>query len=170
MAVTTPSGTSAAVSADHFTYTAAVPVVSGVSPTSGSTAGGTVVTLTGSGFTGATAVYFGAVASSDVTVNSDTQITAVSPAEAVGTIDVTVVGTGGTSATSANDRFSYTAATTPAVTAVSPTSGSTAGGTTVTITGTNFTGAYAVAFGPTPAASFVVNSDTSIGPGFAQDR
>jgi IPT/TIG domain len=51
---------------------------------------------------------------------------------------------------------------TPTVTALSPTSGTTAGGTPVTVTGTNFTGATAVNFGGTPAASFSVGGPTSI--------
>jgi hypothetical protein len=160
--VTTPSGTSTAVSADHFTYTATpVPAVTGISPSSGSTAGGTVVTLTGTGFTAGNGVSFGGVAASDVTVNSDSQITVVSPPESAGTVDVTVVSPAGTSAASSGDRFTYTAATTPAVSAISPTSGTTAGGTQVTVTGTNFSGASGVSFGSVPA-DFFVNSDTSI--------
>jgi hypothetical protein len=43
-----------------------------------------------------------------VTFVSDTQITVTSPAHATGTVDVTVTTTGGTSATSVNDRFTYT--------------------------------------------------------------
>ncbi len=50
----------------------------------------------------------------------------------------------------------------PTVTSVSPNNGSAAGGTTITITGTNLTGATAVKFGATAATSFTVNSATSI--------
>ena len=50
----------------------------------------------------------------------------------------------------------------PAVTAVSPRSGSVAGGAKVTITGTNLGGASAVKFGNLPATSFTVNSETQI--------
>jgi hypothetical protein len=50
----------------------------------------------------------------------------------------------------------------PAVTSVSPTNGSTAGGNTVTINGSNLLGATTVNFGPTPAASFTIVSDTQI--------
>src|SRR5207245_2370765 len=161
--VTTPSGTSSAVTADHFTYSAAsAPALTAISPSSGTTAGGTVVQLTGSGFTGATGVSFGGVAAAGFVVNSDTLVTAVSPVEAAGPWDVPVTAPGGTSAAVSADRFSVSAATAPAITSLSPTSGSTAGGTVVTLTGTNFTGASSVLFGGTPAASFVVNSDTSI--------
>lgn len=85
-----------------------VPVVTAISPASGPLSGGTTVTITGSNFTGATAVSFGRTPASSFTVNSDTSITAVSPAAAgVGPVDVTVTTPDGTSATSAADRFSY---------------------------------------------------------------
>src|SRR5439155_25949852 len=66
------------------------PAVDGVSPSFGSTAGGTSVTLTGCGFTGATSVHFGAAAGTNVVVVSDTKITVTSPAHAAGVVDVTV--------------------------------------------------------------------------------
>lgn len=50
----------------------------------------------------------------------------------------------------------------PTITVVAPNSGVGDGGTTVMITGTHFTGTTSVTFGSTPAASFIVNSDTSI--------
>ena len=50
----------------------------------------------------------------------------------------------------------------PAVTSISPNNGPAAGGTTVTITGANLTGATAVKFGATSATTFTVNSATSI--------
>ena len=73
---------------------------------------------------------------------------------------MTVTAPGGTSATSAADEFTYVAS--PSVTSVSPDAGLTAGGTTVTISGADFTGATAVDFGSTPATSYTVNSATSI--------
>ena len=85
-----------------------VPAVTGISPVSGPWVGGTSVTITGSGFSGATAVEFGTAAASSFSVNSaGTQITAVSPAAAAGAVDVTVVTAGGTSLTSSADEFSY---------------------------------------------------------------
>ena len=89
------------------------PVVTSVSPSSGSASGGTQVTITGSGFTGATAVDFAENAATNVTVVSDTQITATSPADtsaasgATDTVDVTVTGPGGTSPTVPGDQFTY---------------------------------------------------------------
>jgi hypothetical protein len=95
-----PSGTPAPTTAP-----AALPQVTAVSPASGVGAGGDAVAISGSGFTGATGVYFGS-SSSTMTVVSDTQITATSPPGS-GTVDITVVTPGGTSATSAADQFSY---------------------------------------------------------------
>ena len=161
--VTTPVGTSVARTLDHFTYTGAAPppTVTSISPTSGPTAGGTSVAIMGTNFTGATAVKFG-TATATFTVNSATSITATSPAGSAGTVDITVTTSAGISVTATADQFTYQAqASSPTVTSVSPTSGSTGGGTSVTITGTNLTGATAVKFG-TAAASFTINSATSI--------
>ena len=143
-----------------FVPMASAPVVTSISPTSGPLGGGTSVTITGTGFTDATAVNFGGTAAASFTINSYTSITAVSPAESAGTVDITVTSADGTSATSSADQFSYVAA--PTVTGISPTSGPLGGGTSVTITGSGFTGATAVNFGGTAATSFTIDSDTSI--------
>ncbi|NVO13398.1 MAG: IPT/TIG domain-containing protein [Rhodoplanes sp.] len=156
--VTTPGGTSATSAADQFTYVL-VPIVSSIAPISGPLAGGTTVTITGSNFTGVTAVAFGATPATGFTFNSATSITATAPA-GTGTVDVTVTTPTGTSATSAADQFTYVAG--PTVTAVTPNAGPLAGGISVTITGTGFTGVTAVAFGATPATGFTFNSATSI--------
>jgi hypothetical protein len=164
--VTVPgAGTSTTNTNDHYTYTAPppAPAVTGVSPTSGPTAGGTTVTITGTNLTGATAVNFGTASATNVTVVNDTTVTATSPA-GTGTVDITVTVPGaGTSTTNTNDHYTYTAPPpAPAVTSVSPTSGPTAGGTTVTITGTNLTGATAVNFGTASATNVTVVSDTTV--------
>ncbi len=65
--------------------------------------------ITGVSFTGATAVSFGTDAAAAFTVDSDTQISAVTPAATAATVDVTVTGPGGTSATSIADQFTFTA-------------------------------------------------------------
>jgi len=83
------------------------PVVTAVSPAAGPVAGGTTVTVTGSGFTDATAVDFGATAATGFTVDSDTQITATSP-PGICTVDVTVTTAAGTSPATAADQFEYT--------------------------------------------------------------
>jgi alpha-tubulin suppressor-like RCC1 family protein len=152
--VDTPGGTSPASSSDRFTYGVGV---TKLAPSSGPPTGGTSVTITGHGFTGATAVKFGSSEATSFIVESDTTITAVAPA-GVGVVDVTVSAPEGTSPTSPVDQFSYA----PVVTRVSPDIGGAAGGTSVTITGSNFTGATAVKFGSNEAASFKVESDTTI--------
>ena len=83
------------------------PSVTGVSPSSGPTAGGTSVKITGSGLIGASAVRFGAQNAGSFTVDSDGQITASSPAAPAGTVEITVTTPAGASATSAADRYTY---------------------------------------------------------------
>jgi hypothetical protein len=91
------------------------PVLTAVAPGTGSTLGGTAVTITGSGLSGATAVAFGTVAAASFSVISDAQIVATSPAGTAGIVDVTVTGPGGVSAVGTADPFTYTAATVPTV-------------------------------------------------------
>jgi hypothetical protein len=134
------------------------PTVNSISPTSGPSAGGTSVTITGTNFTGATGVTIGGAAATSFVVVNNTSITAVTPAGTPGTASVVVTTSGGSN--SANSLFTYVAP--PTVNSISPTSGPTAGGTSVTITGTNFTGATGVTFGGAAATSFVVVSDTTI--------
>jgi hypothetical protein len=86
---------------------APIPAVTSVAPSSGTVAGGTSVTITGSGFTGATKVRFGTVVATSFTVVSDTQITVVSPAHAAGPQNVLVTTAGGTSPTTPGDVFTY---------------------------------------------------------------
>ncbi|MFC6354638.1 IPT/TIG domain-containing protein [Luethyella okanaganae] len=131
--------------------------ISSLSPTSGPVVGGTVVTITGTGFTGATGVTFDGLAGTAFTVNSDTQITVTSPPHAVGPVNVIVLDPNGDSAPA---TFTYIAAA--AITGLSPTSGPVVGGTVVTITGTGFTGATGVTFDGLAGTAFTVNSDTQI--------
>ena len=162
--VSTPSGTSGTRAVEKFTYLVVPTVVSAVSPTSGATKGGTTVTIVGKNLGGTTTVYFGTAPASSFRINSDTSITAVSPPEAAGKIDVWVTGPGGTSIKKKEDRFTFVAPAPlpPTVSAIRPDSGPTTGGTTVTLTGTNFTGVTSVRFGTVAASSFTVDSATSI--------
>ena len=75
---------------------AAAPVVSSISPTSGPTSGGTTVTIKGNNFSGNATVYFGSKNPATVLTVSTKSITAISPAGS-GTVDVTVTTSGGTS-------------------------------------------------------------------------
>jgi large repetitive protein len=158
--VANPAATSATSSADRFTYLS-TPAVTAVNPAEGPTSGGSTVIVTGSGFTGASTVDFGSVPADNVIVTGDTSLTATAPpAASAGSVDVTVANQLGTSSRTSADRYDYVAA--PAITGISPNTGSPVGGTAVTVSGAGFTGANAVDFGATPAASFTVNSDNSI--------
>lgn len=96
-----------------FTVNAPVPLtVSGISPSSGPSTGGTTVTIQGSGFTPGQppAVTFGGTAAASVTVTDASTITAVTPAHAAGVVEVVV--SSGTS--SAKTAFTFNASTAPA--------------------------------------------------------
>ncbi len=177
--VVTSAGTSAPA---PYTYVG-VPAVSGLYPQSGPVAGGVAVTISGSGFAGATAVNFGAGRSAKFTVVSNTEIEAElppdttlqqqqrcahsrcrtvhveAPASSALTVDVTVVTPAGSSAPGTADQFTYLPS--PVVTSVAPATGPASGGTPVTIAGSGFTGAVSVTFGGTPA-TFQVVSDGEI--------
>ncbi len=149
--VTTPGGTSAANSGDNFTYDP-IPTVSKVSPSSGPTAGGTTITVTGTGFVSGASVVIGqgngltGAIVATVTSVTATTITAVTGGGAkVGTWDVFVTTPGGTSAANTGDNFTYDPI--PTVSKVSPSSGPTAGGTTITVTGTGFVSGASVVIG-----------------------
>jgi hypothetical protein len=143
--------------ANGFTYVAQ-PTVTGVSPSSGTTAGGTAVTITGTNFVAGAGVTFGSTAATNVVVVNSTTITATTPAGSAGavTVTVTVSGQGGSLANG------YTYVVAPTVTSVSPNNGPAAGGTAVTITGTNFAAGATVTFGGTAATNVVVTNTTTI--------
>jgi hypothetical protein len=132
---------------------AAPPALEAFAPAKGSA--GVEVTITGTGFTGATGVTFGDVPAASFSVDSDTQIRAIVPAGAAGG-KVTVV----TSLGTAISLASFEVIATPVVTALKPSRGNP--GTEVIITGTGLGSATSVKFGDLPASSFTVDSDTQI--------
>ncbi len=129
------------------------PQISSFTPTSAAT--GTTVTINGNNFTGATAVSFGGVAATSFTVVDDNTITAVVGAGFSGNVVVTTIGSG---TLAGFDWIAPLGA--PTISTFGPTS-SYAGGI-ITLTGSNFTGASAVKFGGTDAASFTVVSSSVI--------
>jgi len=148
LSVTTPAGT--ATSSGAFTVVLP-PTLTTFTPSSGPV--GTSVAISGTNFTGATAVAFNGVSAS-FTVVSDTSIQATVPAGATtGPLSVT------TPAGTATGSGAFTVVPPPTIASFTPASGPV--GTSVTISGTNFTGATAVAFNGV-SASFTVGSDTSI--------
>jgi hypothetical protein len=137
-----------------------VPVVGSVSPRAGPLGGGRTVTILGSHLIGATAVRFGTTKGTHLVVRSAGRITVRTPAHAAGVVDVRVVTAGGTSAKVKADRYTYAKA--PAITDLSPRSGSTRGGKTVTVLGRHLTRATMVVFGTTKGTHVVVVSARKI--------
>jgi hypothetical protein len=116
-----------------------------VSPSSGPVAGGTSVTITGTGFaTGATVSFGGTNASA--TVVGSTTINAVAPAHSAGSVNVVVTNPGGQSGT-LTGGFVYASAAPPTVSGITPNSGPTTGGTSVTINGSAFVSGATVSIG-----------------------
>src|SRR5262249_57313397 len=113
-----------------------------VAPASGTTDGGSAVTLTGQNFASGATVTFGGAAATSVVVVSATQITAKTPSHAQGSVSVTVTNPGGHSGTLANG-FTFVPLA-PVVTSVSPNTGTTTGGTRVMLTGKTFVSAATV--------------------------
>jgi hypothetical protein len=159
--VTTAGGT--ATKASGYTHVAA-PTVTGSTPVAGPVAGNTLITIAGTNFTamgGAPTVTVGGVACTSVVVSSATKITARTPAGTSGSKDMVVTTVGGTG----TKVGGYTYAGVPTVTGATPSSGPLAGGTSITITGTNFTsagGAPTVMVGGKLCTSVVVVSATTI--------
>jgi IPT/TIG domain-containing protein len=139
---------------------AAKPSVTRVSVTSGPTAGGTRVRITGKHLTRVTAVRFGAKRGTKVVVRSATSILVTAPAHAAGVVHVRVVTRHGTSRSVRADRFRYVAP--PVVTRLSVSSGPSSGGTRVTITGRNLVGVRSVRFGDGPATAVAAGSATRL--------
>ncbi len=144
--------------ADAAGPAAKAPVISHLDPASGPQAGANLVVIKGTNLGNATSVKFGSTNAWWFWSQSNS-VFVLAPA-GTGTVDVTVTTRGGTSSTAgtAND-YTYVAA--PSVSTVEPSAGSTSGGNTVILTGTNFTGATLVRFDFVPA-SFRVDSPTQI--------
>ena len=128
-----------------------LPVITSFAPAKGPV--GTLVTLTGTDFTGATAVAFNGTAASSFTVVNATTITATVPGGATnGSISVTTPA--GTAISTGKFYLP------PTLTSFSPVSGPQ--GTVVKLTGTNFTGATTIKFNGRIASSFTVVNDSLI--------
>ena len=90
------------------TAAAAAPTVTSLSPDTGPADGGGSIVITGTDFTGATAVRFGAMDASSFTVNSATRITAIAPANpGGGAVPVTVTTALGSSSASGASTYTY---------------------------------------------------------------
>jgi uncharacterized protein (TIGR03437 family) len=140
------------------------PVITSVSPAFGPPAGGTRVTITGVNFTedNDTTVTFDGVPAASASVLGGTVITATTPPHAAGAVTVRVVNRQGAAALASGFTY-YTPGSgggAPTLTRVFPTSGSTRGGTPVTLVGANFTPETTVVFGGNSATVAFINANT----------
>jgi hypothetical protein len=164
--IVTNSDTQSGTLTQGFTYTTVsnpAPTLTGISPASGAAAGGTAVTITGTGFLAGATVSLGGTQATGVTVMNSTSITAITSAHAAGTVNVIVTNSDTQSGT-LTQGFTYAAVSNPAptLTGISPASGTAAGGTAVTITGTGFLAGATVSLGGTQATGVTVMSSTTI--------
>lgn len=146
--VTTPGGVSNPL---PFFYIGA-PIKTGLSQSSGPTAGTNTISISGTGLSTATAVNFGAAVATPTAVN-DGLLSVVVPAGAgPGPVGVSVTTAGGT-----NNGLYYTYVDSPTALTLDPVDGPTSGGTTVTIAGTNLSTTQSVTFDGVPAPFSVID-------------
>lgn len=152
--------TAGGTAATSFTYLN-VPTISSISPNTGPDSGGTSIVITGSNFNGITGVTIGANAATNIVVASSTSILAQTPAGTAGAKNVVV--TTATSSGTKENGFTYTDnSTLPSISAIAPNSGTSLGGSAVTISGANLLGATGVSIGGVACPTFVVASAISI--------
>ncbi len=139
------------------------PTVSSITPNSGTTNGGTAVTIAGTGFLAGATVKMGGTSATVLSVVNSALITATAPAHAAGAVDVVVTNTD-TKTGTLTGGYTYTAAANPAptVTSINPATGVTTGGTAVSITGTGFLAGATVSFGGTAATGVALVNSTTI--------
>lgn len=138
-----------------------LPFLTGVSPSAGPANGWTEVVISGSNFNGASAVRFAGDDALSFTVDSNSQITAVTPGGATfQSVDVSVVTGSGTGVLPGG--YIYTLGSAPSIGSVSPNTGPAAGGTSVTVTGGNTAGVNSVTFDGVAGTNLVVTSATSL--------
>ena len=117
------------------------------------------MTITGTGFLSGVGVTFGGTACTSVVVVSGTSITCITPAHSAGAVTVTATNSD-TQTGSLSNGYTYQAA--PTITSIVDSSGTTSGGTSVTITGTGFLIGVGVTIGGSAATVTSLNSSTSI--------
>ncbi len=153
--VTNPDGQSATLSSG-YNYISPPPTVESISPPSGYSSGGTSVTITGTNFFGIPTVSFGGTESDSVSFVDSTQLDVITPPGLAGTVDVVVTNPDSQSGT-LNNGFTYIPP--PRVDSISPVSGSTLGGSTVSVIGTDFFGTPSVTFDGTPVSVIGAGSE-----------
>ncbi|MCL4846353.1 MAG: IPT/TIG domain-containing protein [Acidobacteria bacterium] len=136
------------------------PAITSISPNEAFTAGGITATITGTDLAFPAAVTIGGTPATNVLVWNATTITLVVPPGTAGAKDVVVTSRG--IPKTLVGAFTYTTPPAPVVTSLSVTLGPTYGGTSVTLTGQNFTANMTVNFGGTPVTSFIFDGATQV--------
>jgi hypothetical protein len=149
------SATPGVMSTSHAGFPA--PTVTEISPTIGSTLGGTEVTITGTGFYAGVEVTFGGTLATSVTLIDSTSFTAVTPANVAGASAVTVHNVDGQSAVAGQD-FVFTTAPAPIITDIYPATVSPVGGTTFSIYGNEFVNGAVVSIAGTDLVTEFLSS------------
>ncbi|MHC4601611.1 MAG: IPT/TIG domain-containing protein, partial [Planctomycetota bacterium] len=144
--------------AGAFTYVPP-PTVTSINPSSGPITGGTPVTITGTDFQSGATVTIGASPATNVAFVNATTLTCDTPAGAAGAADVVVTNPDSQADTLAG---AFTFVPPPTVSSINPVSGPTAGGTSVTITGTDFVSGATVTIGGNPATNVAFVNATTI--------
>ncbi len=137
------------------------PTATSINPSSGTTLGGTSVTITGAAFTGATAVTIGGLAATSVIVVNDSTITAITPADSAGPASVVVSTPNGSN--SVNSLFTYVTPTITAATATAAfttTYGTASAAQNFPVSGSNLTADITA----TAPAGFEVSNGGAFGP------
>jgi autotransporter-associated beta strand protein len=135
------------------------PIITSITPAAGTSVGSTSVTITGTGFSPGIGVNFGTVPAASVSLTGSTGLTVTTPPHAAGIVTVSVTNVDGQFATTS---FTFVSIPPPAISNISPTNGPTTGGTSVTITGSNFVNGDTVQFDTTTPIIATFNSSTSL--------
>jgi len=154
VAVTNPDTQTGTLNNGFRYFASAAPVISGVSPASGTTAGGQVITIAGTGFIDGCAAQIGGV-SAAVTFISSTEVRLTTPARSAGTVDIKVINPDTQEGVL---PFSYTYAVPPAIISITAASGRLSGGQTITVTGSGFKDGCFVRLGVNDCATNFINS------------
>ncbi|MAB80752.1 MAG: hypothetical protein CMJ89_15495, partial [Planctomycetes bacterium] len=161
------NGNGSATLIDAYQYTAPEPTLFAVTPPTGSPLGGTLVTIEGTGFQdfapGANLVTFGGVLATNVVVVDDRTLTCMAPTGPAGdVVDLRIQNDNGTHLLINAFRFNLP----PALTSISPASGTSIGSTVINISGLGFLdqnpGSTTVTIGGLPAANVVIVDDTML--------
>lgn len=157
--VRTAAGASVVHAADRYTFVPA-PTITRAAPNSGSTSGGTIVTISGASFRQVRWVMFGTQYGYALRVLSPSSLQVTAPPGTAGLVPIRITTAFGTSSSVPADDYTYVAPAT--VTKVAPDNGTVNGGTVVELTGTDFSTASSVTFDGVPGTNLVVHSSTDL--------